>query len=542
MNWNIFGKSRAAEVERKLRKDEKALKAAQAFPGNGDAVIINYPDLEGVTRREVRAIRALKGEGIGWNIKFNVINDDNFAPIFSDYPSLSSSNEKDSKENGNIEESNEENSDEDVKSESHNQNTTEDQKTSVDAANTSQPRVEEEPINFIAHTPQGIEINLEYFATMDAKKPLYETTPSENEMPSNYPPANSNTNKYPNAGEFTQFITVPINHQSTESRSVVRGHHKVDEPKPVIHPKQKSPEDDSITGEIPSIDVDITKKNPPRVPSVIENSVKEIKVEGVSSGSFENLNIDNSQFIDGGKNKYIASIINVAEKCGYKVQLMKASDYNPSLNGLIFGIVYCKSKTGEAVAVREKAFTIDTGSIIDHRAKFYPILNPNGGYENCNPYAIRIGKKGKEFDEEFFKAFFFGGKLGIRDRKPTYPNDVIELNKRVALITIPYNLIDDENKQKVRDRLMNAYKMGVFDHLLTPVPGARFRYVKKTMDKDKGYEFYLTTDGVPHYFGGPYYASNPIVTIRFGADGNAYSGGEETNRVLAEVAANMQQQ
>ena len=95
-----------------------------------------------------------------------------------------------------------------------------------------------------------------------------------------------------------------------------------------------------------------------------------------------------------------------------------------------------------------------------------------------------------------------------------YSPDYLELNKCVAMITMPTNNMNGDTRKAVRNRLLAAVKAGVFETAFKHEPNSRFMF--KNYDKKTGC-FTLTNKGVPYRYGGQYLA-NKEVEIYFGID------------------------
>ena len=102
----------------------------------------------------------------------------------------------------------------------------------------------------------------------------------------------------------------------------------------------------------------------------------------------------------------------------------------------------------------------------------------------------------------------------LDEKRGMYTPDLLELNKNIALITMPTANMNKETRKATRDRLFNAMKSGVFAEAMKYDVGARFMF--KSYDKKTG-NFCLTSAGVPKSFGGRYLTRVPV-EIYFGID------------------------
>ena len=109
---------------------------------------------------------------------------------------------------------------------------------------------------------------------------------------------------------------------------------------------------------------------------------------------------------------------------------------------------------------------------------------------------------------------FTGGVQMLNERDGLYTADFRELNKVVAMITVPNQHMNGDTRKKIRDRLFNAKKSGVFDAALKVDPGSRFRFVDYNK---KDNSFKLSNVGVPKMYGTMPVSTIPI-EIEFGAD------------------------
>lgn len=168
-------------------------------------------------------------------------------------------------------------------------------------------------------------------------------------------------------------------------------------------------------------------------------------------------------------------------------------------NGNESGLIACAVYT-DGVFNKYKSFTIDTGMVIDKRVKMFPAII-DCGFENLNAYPVLIESKDhkKKFNEPLFRQMFKGGIYVIDTFKPMYTDEYIELNKNVALITMPTDKIDRELKNLIRNTLLKALNNGVFAEAKNIDPNSRF--VFKYLDEYKN--FTLTNKGVGAFYGAP---------------------------------------
>ncbi len=296
---------------------------------------------------------------------------------------------------------------------------------------------------------------------------------------------------------------------------VGKGRHKVDNP-----PKQK-PEVKKAEPAKVDVDLDLIVKPEVKEPTVrkVPDVVQDLpKAEAAPTPEAK---FDNEALIS--QYKYLGEIERVARECGAQVKY----EMRPGSNGKPSGLITCLTFTENDINRPNpfKSFTIDTGKIIDRRAKIL-IGDPTVmAYEDMQMYLILVNSKDSDdrsknrnnvFNEKLFKDIFVGGYQMLEPSR-MYTKELLALNKYVALITMPTNNMNSESRKAVRDRLLAAMKADVFKKVLEKDPKARFRfdnYKKETM------EFTLTTAGTPYRFCGPCMATKKI-KIDFRADGTA---------------------
>ena len=321
--------------------------------------------------------------------------------------------------------------------------------------------------------------------------------------------------QYPGANNPMNQPTIPQQTaQAPEQKTVVgKGRHKVDNP-PKPKPEVKKAEADKV-------DVDLSLMEKPdmkdpvirKVPDVVQDLPK------AEAAPTPEAKFDNEALIK--EYKYLGDIERVARECGAQVKF----DMRPGSNGKPSGLITCLTFTANDVNRPNpfKSFTIDTGKIIDRRAKILIGDPTTMAYEDMQMYLILVSPKDSDdrsksknnvFNEKLFKDIFVGGYQALEPSK-MYTKDLLELNKYVALITMPTNNMNSDSRKAVRNRLLAAMKADVFKKALERDPKARFRfgnYDKKTM------EFVLTTAGTPYRFCGPCLATKSI-KLEFKADG-----------------------
>ena len=339
---------------------------------------------------------------------------------------------------------------------------------------------------------------------------------------------NEGESTIPDFGSMSQFqMTPPVNMylehleqqklaQQQAAQAAVHqpgtGLHKVDQPITPKPPVERAKED-SVDIDLSNIHID---SEPPKAPNAWPEVVAGPLPQAEPVVQPESVPIfDNSHLT--GKFKYLAAIEGIALKCGVQVQMAERVGQNGLPNGLISCIVY----TGDSKPNPFKGFTVDTGVIIDRRAKVFPGI-VSIGYEDMQAYPVLISKqengnyKSKNvINEKLFTDIFIGGVNALDPKSGMYTPDYLELNKLVAIITMPTNNMNGEIRRAVRERLKAAMNAGVFAKALQIDPNSRFRF--KSYDK-KNRSFVLTNAGTPYRFGGQV-LSTKLIEIAFLPDG-----------------------
>lgn len=296
-----------------------------------------------------------------------------------------------------------------------------------------------------------------------------------------------------------------------------QGRHKVDNPPPAKKEVKKADAD--------NVDVDLSalhgvETNPPKPPKQWPDSVSaKLPNPGPVEQAPTMPVFDNTAVTNKPNCRYLAEIEKLALECGVQIQMLQRVGVNGSESGLISCVVY----TPESDKPNPyKGFTIDTGMIIDKRAKVFPAILTTG-YEDVPAFPVLIpdpnnkegGKSKNILNVQLFRDIFTGGVQMLNNATSMYTPDFMELNKSIALITMPTQNMNKETRIKVRDRLMAAMKAGVFKEVHKVDEYSRF--VFKHYDK-KDNSFVLSNSGVPYRFGGvPQNQKN--IEIIFASDG-----------------------
>lgn len=301
--------------------------------------------------------------------------------------------------------------------------------------------------------------------------------------------------------------------QHLEQQQAGFGRHKVDVPIKE-KPQVKKADEDKVNVDLEKINVETNPpKKPPFWPSVVSNELpkadKPEQQEMVSK-------FDNSYLKD--KFRYLADIEEIALRCGVQVQMLERL----GVNGMPSGLISCVVFTGESYPNVFKGFTIDTGVIIDRRAKVFPAILEYG-YEDLQAYPVLIPKQEKGakqksknvINERLFVDLFIGGINNLNEKDGMYTSDYLRLNKFVALISMPTNNMNGDIRKSVRNRLKAAMDAGVFEEALKHDPNSRWRF--DSFDRATR-SFVLTNAGTPYRFGQKV-SSSKRVDISFGPTG-----------------------
>lgn len=307
--------------------------------------------------------------------------------------------------------------------------------------------------------------------------------------------------------------------QGASQQPVVgRGRHKVDNPTQQ-KPKPPKAEADNVEFTPGVLNIEVEPPKPPKTwPDPTNNVLENAEPIPETAQSFDNSAVI-AQFNQCAG--LLRDIEKIASEVGVHVQMIS----KPGSNGQPSGLIECYVYTGQPTPNPFKGFTIDTGAIIDRRVKIFPAI-VEAGYEDLPAYPVMISRDGKEesdnkkkvVDAKLIKTLLVGGAQMLTPSS-MYTKDYMELNKHVAIITMPTSHMNSETRKAVRDRLLNAMRSGLFEEAAKIDQFARFRFVPKSYNKQT-LEFELSSQGVPYRFCGPC-MSKKNITIKFGKDGKA---------------------
>lgn len=153
--------------------------------------------------------------------------------------------------------------------------------------------------------------------------------------------------------------------------------------------------------------------------------------------------------------------------------------------------------------IQGKGFTIDPGMIIDRRKKVFACIA--NFYEGENAYPLFIagksnnGKKGDNvLNAELLTNLIVGGNMSVHGIRGMYTDDFRNLNKYVALITMPTNKNSPEDRKYMQNRLVDLYKANIYEDALM---GSNARFGVVEYIKSSG-TILLDTTGIHTNYGG----------------------------------------
>lgn len=272
------------------------------------------------------------------------------------------------------------------------------------------------------------------------------------------------------------------------------GNHKVDYPniqknKPVKNPPEV------IESNIPTLVQ--PEQAYPKIDAKDINIVTD--VEKTDTTIVKKSIFDNSMMIS--KYPFLGTIEQIAVDNGYQIC------FNMKANGT--NMIECHVCDQNSNEIMVKSFTIDNGNIIDGRKKIFPVITD--AYESYTAYALfaASGNDTKNINAELIKSLIIGGPQAVT-QKPLFNQQYIDLNKVVALITIPGKRLKKDERKYIQSRLMDVLVRT--DVLKKYVGRTRFRVASF----DNG-TITLISNGVPLNYGG-HILSADNVTIKITKD------------------------
>lgn len=273
--------------------------------------------------------------------------------------------------------------------------------------------------------------------------------------------------------------------------------HKVDVP-PVKKPEVAQP-DPTVEADCSKIHVPVAPPKVVKAPEFIQKTLAKPKPQ---EQAIINNKFDNSALIKKYPKAKLDDIEHIANANGCIIGFVEWPDS---------GIISCYvSDTNDATKyIPWKCFSIDTGMMIDPRVKLIalngdPCINPSCGYlERAPMYELFNGVKGgKALDTRLLETVFQTG-VQVITKKRMYVPEFQELNLKVALITLPTDSINRDQRREVQSYLMQMDKDGYFDRARQYSPNARFVFATRKLNPSDLTEFTLINEGVPIFYGGP---------------------------------------
>lgn len=231
----------------------------------------------------------------------------------------------------------------------------------------------------------------------------------------------------------------------------------------------------------------------------------------------EPVQIDNSEVIKKYPNLHLDEIEKIATEKGCKIKMIERK----SVSGMPIGLIDCFTSYNDVYAAK-KSFSIDTGNIIDRRAKLFPEILQYG-YERLQAYPLKVRSNSKEdkkqvFNKEIFENIFVGGVDTLPDRG-LYSPERRELNQAVNLISMPTKDMTADDRKAVMKRLEDAYKAGVFNvSNYYKNSNHEFRFMFKDNSYNKNTKTFTLINTAPLFYNGPYNSTSKIL-INFGVNG-----------------------
>ena len=291
--------------------------------------------------------------------------------------------------------------------------------------------------------------------------------------------------------------------------------HKVDEPvMQNANPKIVKAKPDDVEC---NIDLGITVK--PEEKNITYKIVDEEAYDQIDTvNEVEKVSkFDNSEVINKYPNLHLDEVEKIALDKGCQVKMTERK----SISGMPIGLIDCFTSVDDAYAVK-KSFTIDTGNIIDRRAKVFPEI-VQYGYEKLQAYPLKVRSNNKEdkkqvFNKEIFENIFVGGIDSLPERG-LYSPERRELNQVVDLMSMPTKDMTSDDRKAVMKRLEDAYKSGVFTTSeYYKNTNHAFRFMFKDNSYNKNTKTFTLINTAPLFFNGPYNSASKIL-INFGVNG-----------------------
>ena len=273
-------------------------------------------------------------------------------------------------------------------------------------------------------------------------------------------------------------------------------------PQPVIHkvdeapkPKKAPPAEDKVDHDLEKIQIDNLKKPPivKQQPEIIKSLEPVAPVDNTVVNMYDNTEI---------ANKYTKiPLLEIQAIANMNACSVKFEEYPHE--GII-SVATFDHMVGQPVA--PKSFCIDTGMIIDKRAKLIgtnPVFNAETMLEQAPMYELFTsasnGNK-KVLDTKMINDIFVAGLLNVT-KKEMYSESYKALNMKLALITLPTKGLNKEERNSLQDYVVKMDQDGYLDKAIQMAPGSRFVFVAKQLAKNALADFILVNQGVPRFYG-----------------------------------------
>ena len=273
-------------------------------------------------------------------------------------------------------------------------------------------------------------------------------------------------------------------------------------PQPVIHkvdetpkPKKTPPAEDKVDHNLEKIQINDLKKPPivKQAPEIIQPLEPAPPVNNTVQNMYDNTEI---------ANKYTKiPLLEIQAIANQNACSVKLEEY--PAEGII-SVATFDHVVNQPVP--QKSFCIDTGMIIDKRAKLImtnPVFNQEVMLEQAPMYELTVSSSGgnkKGLDAKLITDIFTAGYLNIT-KKEMYSENYKALNQKLALITLPTKGLNKEERNALQDYIVKMDQEGYLDKAIQMAPGSRFVFIAKQLNKTALADFILVNQGVPRFYG-----------------------------------------
>lgn len=273
-------------------------------------------------------------------------------------------------------------------------------------------------------------------------------------------------------------------------------------PQPVIHkvdetpkPKKMPPAEDKVDHNLENIQINDLKK-PPIVKQQPE-IIQPLEPVPPTNNTVQNM-YDNTEIANKYTKIPLLEIQGIANQnaCSVKFEEYPAEG--------IISVATFDHMVGQPVP--QKSFCIDTGMIIDKRAKLImtnPVFTQEVMLEQAPMYELTVSTSGgnkKGLDAKLINDIFTAGYLNVT-KKEMYSENYKALNQKLALITLPTKGLNKEERNSLQDYVVKMDQEGYLDKAIQMAPGSRFVFIAKQLNKNALADFVLINQGVPRFYG-----------------------------------------